>query len=76
MAAVPQSGNAEFNPALLVVKRLIRHQPESQLLGVERQRPILVGDGNAGKLYSSNHVVVASGRLLKESGSRHKIAMV
>src|SRR4051794_40543187 len=50
-----RAGNAEFEPALVFAERLIGEEPEPEHLGVEGERAVLVRDGNADELYSTNH---------------------
>jgi hypothetical protein len=47
--------NAEFQPALLFVERLIGEQAEAQYFCVKGERPILISHGNAHKFDSSDH---------------------
>jgi len=49
-------GNAEFQPALLFVERLIREQAEAQNIRVKGQRPVLIGHRDTDKLDASDHI--------------------
>ena len=47
---------SRVNPALFLVKGLIRQEPEAKLVGIEGQGPVLVSDSNGGELHASNHI--------------------
>lgn len=51
-----RSRDTQFNPALFLVKGLIRQEPEAKLLGIESQCPVLIGNRNASELHASNHI--------------------
>ena len=50
-----RSGNEELNPPLRVCERLVGDHFQSQRLGVEVQRNVLIANRNAYELYSPNH---------------------
>src|SRR5262245_37983383 len=47
--------DAHFNPALLVVERLISHQLESQFVHVKSERLVLITRGYADEFDMGNH---------------------
>src|SRR5262245_13761452 len=63
-----RSRDAKFNPALFFVKGLIRQEPEAKLLGIEGQRPVLVGNWNASELHASNHVSRCLNTIIQMAG--------
>src|SRR5262249_43201201 len=69
--------DAQLQPALLVVERLVGQQPEAQHLRVEGQSTILVRHRNADELDASNHAsqCPSAPRLLAISPSLITIVM-
>src|SRR5262249_23773385 len=63
-----RSRDAKFNPALFFVKGLIRQEPKAKLLGIEGQRPVLVGNWNASELHASNHVSRCLNMIIQMAG--------
>src|SRR6266851_9809739 len=61
------AGNEEFNPALCVRERLVSDHFQSQGLGVELQRNVLIANRNAYKLNSPNHKCPSSVRCAEHS---------
>src|SRR6266851_4424777 len=57
----------EFNPALCVRERLVSNHFQSQGLGVELQRNVLIANRNAYKLNSPNHKCPSSVRCAEHS---------
>src|SRR6266436_6617513 len=57
----------EFNPALCVRERLVSNHFQSQCLGVELQRNVLIANRNPYKLNSPNHKCPSSVRCAEHS---------
>jgi hypothetical protein len=50
--------DAQLDPALTAVEGLVGHHAKSELLGIERQRHVLVAAGNSDELHASDHLVL------------------
>jgi hypothetical protein len=62
--------NAQFNPALLIVERLVGNDGESQFLGVKIERPILIRHRDTDKFYLFDHVQSVGRTLCRRPASR------
>ena len=62
------AGNSQLEPSLFLAERLIRQEAEAEDLGIERQRPVLIGHRNADELDALDHarIVGATERALQE----------
>ena len=62
--------NAQLDPALLIVERLVGDDGESQFLGVKIERPILIRHRDTDKFYLFDHVQNVGRTLCRRPASR------